>query len=108
MNIKVNRWTKLDYDKILDGIAAVICEQKNGKRKYRIYDLRDRKSRCDNGTAWFEGCFGNSLIYLQSGFTDKLYLLDHDSYRTYCVMTAKKCDTNLEMYATHTIECKEV
>lgn len=105
MNIKVNRRTKLDYDKILDGIVAVVCNKQNGKRI--VYDLRDRESFDDNGNPWFKGCFGNSLIYLNGKFTDKLYLMDVDSFRTYYNMTVKGCKTNLEMYATHTIEREE-
>ena len=106
MNIKVNRWTKLDYDKILDGIAAVVCNGQNGRR--RVYDLRNRESFDNNGYPWFEGCFGNSLIYLNAKSTDKLYLMDMDSFRTYCTMVAKGYETDLEMYATHTIEREEV
>lgn len=106
MNIKINRETKLDYDKILDGIVTVVCNGQNGKR--RVYDLRDRESFDDNGYPRFKGCFGNSLIYLNAKFTDKLYLMDIDSFRTYCTMVVKGYETNLEMYATHTIERKEV
>ena len=101
MEICVDRHTKLDYAEVLNGIAAVVCNGQSGKR--RVYDLRNRESLDGNGYPWFEGCFGNSLIYLNAGFTDKLYLMDADSFKAYCTMVVQGHKPDMEMYAKHTI-----
>ena len=101
MEICVDRHTKLNYAEVLDGIAAVVCNGQSGRR--RVYDLRDRESLDGNGYPWFEGCFGNSLIYLNAGSTDKLYLMDGKSFKEYCMAVTKENKPNMEKYAKHII-----
>ena len=110
MNIKVNRKTNIDYDKILDGVVWIFYFAHNGIIKLRCGDLRDRQEVDDNKYPIYKGRFGNALIALRYGkTTDKLYLMSKeglDVFRDRDIrgITAEQ----LEKYAMHTIEREEV
>lgn len=113
MNIKVNRKTNIDYDKILDGVVWIFYLTNTAdkwKIRQRCADLRDRQEVDDNKYPIYKGRFGNALIALRYGkTTDKLYLMSKeglDVFRDRDIrgITAEQ----LEKYAMHTIEREEI
>lgn len=113
MNIKVNRETKLDYDKILDGIVWIFYianTDDEWKIRQRCADLRDRQEVDDNGYPIYKGRFGNALIALRYGkFTNKLYLMSKEGFDVFRDRDIRGItEEQLEKYAMHTIEREEV
>ena len=113
MNIKVNRKTDIDYDKILDGIVWVFYltnTDNEWKIRQRCVDLRDRQEVDDNNYPIYKGRFGNALISLRYGkTTDKLYLMDKEGFDVFRDRDVRGITAEqLEKYAMHTIEREEV
>ena len=83
----IKKHARLDYDSILENVVAVYRwkERRIEKGIYKkclvCVDLHDRKSVCNDNYPWYKGAFGNCLIGLETGFTDKLYLIDEKSCR---------------------------
>lgn len=83
----IKKHARLDYDSILENVVAVYHwkERRIEKGVYKkclvCVDLHDRKSVCNDNYPWYKGAFGNCLIGLETGFTDKLYLLNEKSYQ---------------------------
>ena len=83
----IKKHAKLDYNSVLEKIVAVYRwkEKRIEKGVYKkclvCTDLHDRKSVCNDNYPWYKGAFGNCLIDLKAGFTDKLYLIDEKSCR---------------------------
>ena len=87
--IKINRGTKLNYDDVLENIAAVVyVENSTGCRPDLIHmaHIADRTETTDKGDLWYEGCFGNCIISLRNQkITDKLYLLNTEALKKFRV-----------------------
>lgn len=83
--IKVNKFTKLNYDELLSGISAVLyMENSNGFEPNRIHmaHLVDRQMKTDKGDLWYKDCFGNCLIALRyAKTTNKLYLINENTFK---------------------------
>lgn len=110
MNIALEKWEKIDYDKVLEGIAAIVYVH-NERDKNCIVDMRDRKMAVDNGTGypWYKGAFGNALIsLLHSQVTDKLYLIGTETLKRMLWSRTRTSKETLENEAIHTIIRKDV
>lgn len=65
--IRINRGTKLNYDDVLENIAAVVyVENSTGCRPDLIHmaHIADRTETTDKGDLWYKGCFENCIICL--------------------------------------------
>lgn len=80
MDYKINNSTNLDYDSILENVV-VFALLLDDKEHFTFVDIKDREEKDGNGNPWYSGAFGNSLIYLLSGRTDAVYLLDEKNIK---------------------------
>ena len=87
--IRINRGPKLNYDDVLENIAAVVyVENSTGCRPGLVHmaDMRNKTETTDKGDLWYEGCFGNCIISLRNQkITDKLYLLNTEALKKFRV-----------------------
>ena len=61
--------------KELDGIDYVLYYN-DSLEKLCVANLSDKESTDEHGNPWYEGCYGNCLIFLKhQKVTDRLYLL---------------------------------
>ena len=97
--IKINRGTKLNYDDVLENIAAVVyMENSTGCRPDLIHmaHIADRTETTDKGDLWYKGCFENCIIYLTaSKITDRLYLLNTETLKRFRVGKTHEDTINL-------------
>lgn len=110
MDIVLEKWEKVDYDKVLEGIAAVVYVN-NERDKNCIVDMRDREKTVDNdsGYPWYKGAFGNALIsLLHSQVTDKLYLIGKETLMHMLWSRTRTSKETLENEAIRTIIRKDV
>lgn len=113
MTYKITRSSRINYDKILDGnmdcytkIAMVIYISNYDKRPH-ITMLSDRESKDAHGEFWYKGAFGNCLIALLAGHTDKLYLFTPKMVgHMGAWMTDEEVLATLDKNARHIIERK--
>ena len=97
--IRINRGAKLNYDDVLENIAAVVyVENSTGCRPDLIHmaHITDRMEITDKGDLWYKECFGNCIICLTaSKITDRLYLLNTETLKRFRVGKTHEDTINL-------------